>query len=168
MNNDKQVEKKRGLRLVERYDNDDYSRFAAPDYEEHPFEIGLEEENVPKTNRHVWDSGVRGGSKKDTRSEFYGKGPKGYKRTDEKIYEDVCEMLMRHRDIDASEIAVSVKEGVVTLSGRVDTSRNRHLAELIIEDLSGVREISNELSLMTHDDPKQGPEGVKRKDLGIT
>src|SRR5690606_13177004 len=37
-------ERKRSLRLVEKYDNDDYSRYAGPDYTDQPFEIGEEEE----------------------------------------------------------------------------------------------------------------------------
>ena len=52
MNKDQRTEKKRNLRLVDKYDNDDYSRFAGPDFEERPFEIGEEDFNQsPHTDK---------------------------------------------------------------------------------------------------------------------
>src|SRR5690606_19088569 len=46
---------------------------------------------------------------------FFGKGPKGYRRSSERIKEDVSEALYRHPEIDASEIEVSVQGGEVVL-----------------------------------------------------
>jgi hypothetical protein len=86
---------------------------------------------------------------------FSGIGPKGYKRPDERIYEDVCEALVRHPDIDASEISVKVDNGIVTLSGSVETRRVKRLAEEAIEDLFGIRDIMNKIRVMNRDHDKK-------------
>ncbi len=51
---------------------------------------------------------------------FRGRGPKGYVRSDERIREEVCELLA-DADVDASEITVTVEDGEVTLLGTVDS-----------------------------------------------
>lgn len=77
----------------------------------------------------------------------YGKGPKGYKRSDDRIKEDVHEALTWNNEVDASEIEVEVKEGEVTLSGSVVDRRTKRLAEELIEDISGVHDVSNQLKI---------------------
>ncbi|MDX1992707.1 MAG: BON domain-containing protein [bacterium] len=77
--------------------------------------------------------------------QFAGRGPKGYRRSDDRIMEDVCEILTMHDDIDASEIEVQVQQGVVTLSGTVDSRRTKRMAEDVIESISGVVDIHNQL-----------------------
>ncbi len=79
---------------------------------------------------------------------FAGRGPKGYKRTDERIREDVCERLSRDDDVDASEIEVRVKDGEVTLDGSVMTRSMKHHAENLAEDVSGVRDVTNNLKVV--------------------
>jgi len=79
------------------------------------------------------------------RRNFAGRGPKGYRRPDARIEEDVCEALTRHPDIDASDIEVRVQNGEVTLSGTVDERRDKRLAEDITEWVSGVADVHNEL-----------------------
>lgn len=81
------------------------------------------------------------------RQNFIGRGPKGYKRSDERIEEDVNEELMHHPGIDASEIEVKVENGEVTLSGTVDDRHTKRLAEDIAETCSGVIEVHNHLRL---------------------
>lgn len=76
-----------------------------------------------------------------------GKGPKNYRRSDDRIREDACEALERHPQIDASEIEVEVKDGVVTLRGHVEERRLKRLAEDSIESVSGVRDVRNELQV---------------------
>jgi hypothetical protein len=74
-----------------------------------------------------------------------GRGPKGYKRSDERIHEDVCERLTEDRFIDASNIEVSVKDGEVTLSGTVASRGLKHRAEDLADLASGVRHVQNNL-----------------------
>jgi osmotically-inducible protein OsmY len=80
-----------------------------------------------------------------SRGRFVGRGPKGYRRTDERIQEEINEQLTRHPEIDASEIEVSVKNGEVTLSGTVDDRHAKRLAEDIAEECSGVSEVRNNI-----------------------
>src|SRR5256885_12501149 len=45
-----------------------------------------------------------------------GRGPKGYRRSDERIREEVMERLTFSPDIDASDVEVEVQDGVVSRS----------------------------------------------------
>jgi osmotically-inducible protein OsmY len=74
-----------------------------------------------------------------------GKGPKGYKRRDDRIHDEICEHLTHHPLIDASTMDVHVKDGEVTLTGEVTDRRMKHLAEDAVDQVSGVREIHNQL-----------------------
>ncbi|WP_408095943.1 BON domain-containing protein [Peredibacter sp. HCB2-198] len=166
MDKEKQ-DKKRNLRLVEKFDSDDYSRFSAPDYLESHLE-----DNVHYLNsdaERLENSGLSGETEETgSHPNFSGIGPKGYKRSDEKIYEDVCEALMRHRAIDASNIIVKVSSGTVNLSGKIENRGIKKLAESIIENIPGVKDVTNELAVIRGDLRMGGPEGVTKKDLGIT
>ncbi len=82
-----------------------------------------------------------------SRQNFYGKGPKGYKRSDERIKEEIHETLTWNYEIDASDIEVEVKEGEVTLTGTIADRHMKRLAEELIEDISGVRDVTNQLKL---------------------
>ena len=77
----------------------------------------------------------------------FGKGPKNWKRSDELIREDVCEALYESYDVDATDIEVKVEEGLVTLSGSVNSRFAKKEAELCIEYLRGVVDIKNELKI---------------------
>lgn len=81
----------------------------------------------------------------ERRGKYSGKGPKGYRRSDERITEDVNQALMDHPDIDASEIEVSAKNGEVTLRGSVADRWAKRQAEECIEHVAGVQDIRNEL-----------------------
>ena len=81
------------------------------------------------------------------RSGFFGKGPKGYKRSDEKIKEEVSEALYRDQRIDATEIEVSVNDGLVCLRGTVDTRAAKRAAEECVDRIAGVEDVQNELRL---------------------
>lgn len=75
-----------------------------------------------------------------------GRGPRGYKRSDDSIYEDVCDMLSRSPDVDASDIEVSIKEGIVYLNGTVSDRETKKMAELELENVSGVVDVQNLLN----------------------
>ncbi len=88
----------------------------------------------------------------NAREGFFGKGPKGYRRSDERIKEEVCEALYRDKHVDASEIEVDVKEGLVTLSGTVDSRQMKRGAEECIEHLAGVTDVHNRIRIMERGD----------------
>jgi hypothetical protein len=85
----------------------------------------------------------------DPRSEghgpHFGKGPKGYRRSDERIREEVFELLREADELDASDISIEVEDGVATLSGAVENRRSKRLAEELLDDVLGLWDVRNEL-----------------------
>jgi hypothetical protein len=79
------------------------------------------------------------------RPSYAGRGSKNYRRSDARIEEEVHEALMRHHEIDATDIDVHVQNGEVTLTGEVEDRRAKRLAEEIVEHCPGVRDVHNEL-----------------------
>jgi hypothetical protein len=77
--------------------------------------------------------------------QFRGRGPKGYRRSDERIREEVCECLTADDRIDASDIDVAVRDSEVTLSGSVSSREEKRRAEDLIERISGVKDVNNSL-----------------------
>jgi hypothetical protein len=71
------------------------------------------------------------------------RGPRGYRRSDARIHEDICEALTRDPDVDAGDIEVVVQNGDVTLGGTVEERRWKRQAEAIAEGVRGVNDIFN-------------------------
>ncbi|MDY0068079.1 MAG: BON domain-containing protein [Steroidobacteraceae bacterium] len=92
--------------------------------------------------------------RQSAREDHRGKGPRGYRRSDERIREDVCDCLTEDPLIDASDMEVTVKDGEVTLSGRVGAREEKRRAEDLIERIGGVRDVNNMLRVSppTHSD----------------
>lgn len=101
--------------------------------------------------------GMSAGLQRGT-SGMAGKGPKGYVRSDERIREDVCDCLTDDPDLDATSIEVKVKNGEVTLSGTVDSREAKRHAEDLIDRVSGVKDVQNNLRVQ-QDDPGKGRHG---------
>ncbi|WP_176736399.1 BON domain-containing protein [Oligoflexus tunisiensis] len=76
-----------------------------------------------------------------------GLGPKGYRRSDDSIKEDVCERLTQDPVIDASDVEVHVQDGEVTLTGTVAGRIEKSRAEDIILDIRGVKNVENRLKV---------------------
>jgi hypothetical protein len=98
---------------------------------------------------------------------FAGRGPRGYQRSDERIREDVCELLTHHGEIDASSMEVEVSRATVTLRGTAESGRIRRLVEELVEDVPGVRDVQNELRVnqrtvyaASHFDPPEASAGA--------
>lgn len=89
-------------------------------------------------------SGSFGGRTGET---FFGKGPRNYQRTDERIREEICERLTFDPNIDATEIDLTVEKGDVTLTGLVHSKREKRQAEEIAEDVFGVDNVKNDLRI---------------------
>jgi osmotically-inducible protein OsmY len=77
--------------------------------------------------------------------EHRGKGPRGYKRSDPRIEEDVNDRLSDDPMLDASNISVTVKDGEVTLDGFVTSRLDKRRAEDLTDDVSGVKHVQNNL-----------------------
>ena len=76
---------------------------------------------------------------------YVGRGPRGYQRSDERIREDVCERMCDCGELDASDIEVHVMNAEVTLAGTVYDRQDKRLAEDLADQVSGVREVHNQL-----------------------
>lgn len=81
------------------------------------------------------------------RGEHRGRGPKGYRRSDERIREDVSDRLTDDAWLDASNVEVTVNDGEVTLSGTVDSRDAKRRAEDLAERVSGVGDVQNQLKV---------------------
>lgn len=83
------------------------------------------------------------------RGEHYGKGSKGWMRSDGNIRDEIYEALYAHPEIDTSLVEVSVEKGIVYLKGKVRSRGHKKLAESCAESVSGVTDVHNDLTLFT-------------------
>jgi hypothetical protein len=83
---------------------------------------------------------------------YAGRGPKGYRRSDDRIREDICDRLTDDPHVDASEMEVAVQNGEVMLSGAVRSREDKRRAEDLAENIPGVREVHNNLRVGRWDD----------------
>lgn len=96
-----------------------------------------------------------------------GRGPKGYKRSDDRIREDLSDRLSDDASLDASNIEVSVSKGEVTLSGTVDSREAKRRAEDCAEACSGVDHVQNNLRVKSsNDDSGDGSKSRNANDAG--
>lgn len=76
-----------------------------------------------------------------------GRGPGDYTRSDERIREDANDRLTDDHHVDARRISVRVEQGEVTLSGTVPDRTAKRRAEDLVERISGVRHVQNNLRI---------------------
>jgi osmotically-inducible protein OsmY len=93
------------------------------------------------------DNGAQPFYKPFSRGHYAGKGPRGFARSDERLQELVCDVLMDAPDIDPSEVEVSVKGGVVTLGGSVVSRRMKRITADTVESIPGVMDVHNNLEV---------------------
>ena len=78
-----------------------------------------------------------------------GKGPKFYRRSDERILEEANEALTQDAFVDASEILVKVEKSILTLSGTVTDRRAKKAAERSVESIFGISDIKNLIEIIS-------------------
>lgn len=95
--------------------------------------------------------------------------PKGYKRSDERLREDLCEQLS-HSGLDVSEVSVEVSGGKVTLEGNVENRRTKHAIEDMAADCMGVQEVDNRVRVEHHsgDNHQSGMGGSGTQQTGAS
>ena len=98
----------------------------------------------------------------DGTGSFRGRGPKNYRRSDERIAELVNDALQDDDALDAGGIEVSVEDGDVTLRGTVARRRLKHRAENVAVRASGVHDVDNRLRVERETDGGE-PSGVPRR-----
>lgn len=77
----------------------------------------------------------------------YGKGPKNYRRSDASILDEANEALYESYEVDATNIEVQVKDGIITLTGTAVDRHSKKEAEACVENIDGVVDVRNELKL---------------------
>lgn len=89
---------------------------------------------------------------------FRGRGPKGYRRSDERVRDEVCEALTEDSFVDATDVTVEVKDGEVTLTGAVPSREQKRRASACAEHVGGVRDVFNQLRVSHGDETRVGPQ----------
>jgi osmotically-inducible protein OsmY len=97
--------------------------------------------------RREWDERLD-----DLKAGHRGRGPKGYKRSDGRIEEDVNDRLTDDPYLDASDIHVQVMDSEVTLSGTIIRREDKRRAEDLAEQVSGVTHVQNNLRVKPTED----------------
>jgi osmotically-inducible protein OsmY len=80
--------------------------------------------------------------------------------SDRQLHQNILDALKWEPSIRDEEIGIAVKDGVVTLSGFVDSYAEKYTAERIVEKMSGVKAIAEELKVKL-------PDGAARSDTEI-
>jgi hyperosmotically inducible periplasmic protein len=65
--------------------------------------------------------------------------------TDDRIYDQVHMKLATDADVKGGELVVTVKNGAVTLTGKVDSDRGKKRAESLAKKVKGVKSVDNQL-----------------------
>jgi hypothetical protein len=125
-----------------REQRDDFLRYEAQS-------PGAEVEHREPNGRQPWQR-ERGGywrQYEGQRAPYAGRGPKDYKRSDDRVREEICDCMTDDPLLDASEIVVQVSGGEVTLSGSVSSREQKRRAEDVAERVSGVTDVTNQLRI---------------------
>ena len=83
--------------------------------------------------------------------------------TDDEIYDVVMQQLNEYPNVDPGWMEVSVKDGFVTVGGRVGTDSEKQVVEKIIVETLGISDFSNELvvdELVRSDVPEAADEAA--------
>jgi osmotically-inducible protein OsmY len=83
----------------------------------------------------------------EQKQKYRGVGPKGYRRSDERIREEINDHLTDNDYLDATFIEVTVTGGEVMLDGIVRDRFSKRLAEDISDRVLGVQNVENRLKV---------------------
>jgi hypothetical protein len=95
----------------------------------------------------------------------YAMGPKGYRRSDERLCEDISERLMQSYDIDSSDVTVQVLGGKVVLEGTVPGRHMKHAIEDLADSAPGVQDVENRIRVVG---PRRGSGGSRGSPAGAS
>ena len=136
----------------ESYGEHDFDRDRMMDWNDSRWNRGASfgfgaEEDIERAGNYAYGSPY--GQRDMGSSENYrGRGPKDYRRSDERIREEVCDMFTDDWRLDASDLTVKVDACEVTLTGTVATREQKRRAEEIAERVRGVNDVHNQIRVM--------------------
>ena len=73
----------------------------------------------------------------------HGRHPRGYRRPDRVILQEIRQRLCDRPDIEAAEVHVSVAGGLVRLTGVVPDEQQKRRIEDCVRNVTGVRRVGN-------------------------
>ncbi len=121
---------------------------SIPDYDSSMYGVG---QSDGYRGTSSWRQDEQRGERDETMLQkvgrFFGIGPKGYKRSDSRIQEDVNDALMDDAYVDATHIEVNVKDGEVTLEGYVEDRNTKRRAEDVVCNVRGIKDCHNHLKI---------------------
>lgn len=124
---------------------------------EHPVRGGFEDDDWqvtrPARGRGTWagDWENEEAARHAAHEDYRGRGPRDYRRSDERIRDDACERLTEDWSVDATNIQVRVHDGEVVLSGTVGSREQKRRAGECVESVAGVHDILNQLRVSRDD-----------------
>jgi osmotically-inducible protein OsmY len=83
-------------------------------------------------------------------------------KNDAELQQDVMTALKWEPSIDAAEIGVAVKDGVVSLSGEVDSYAEKWTAESVASRIFGVKAVAEEIEVRLPESSKRSDEDIAR------
>ena len=122
----------------------------------------------PWTGTNYSETGNRPYERDWNTPDYRGLGPRGYQRSDARVFEDICDRLTVDPRIDASDIEVDVKGAEVTLRGSVRSREEKRYAEDVVEHVMGVRDVSNHLKVSRSDQVIGTARSGASSPLGLT
>ncbi|HEX8819185.1 MAG TPA: BON domain-containing protein [Archangium sp.] len=97
------------------------------------------------------------------RAQGPGRPPRGYQRSDDRIREEVCELLM-DGPVDVGDVEVTVNNGEVTLNGRVEERWEKRAIEDIAANVRGVHDVHNRVRVRPPEDRPVAQEAARLRD----
>ncbi|MFL5358465.1 BON domain-containing protein [Archangium sp.] len=92
-----------------------------------------------------------------------GRPPRGYQRSDDRIREEVCELLM-DGPVDVGNVEVTVSNGEVTLSGAVEKRWEKRTIEDIAAQVRGVHDVHNRVRVRPMEDRPAARESTQPRE----
>lgn len=81
------------------------------------------------------------------RGDHHGRGFAGYDSSDERIDREIDDHLTQHSYIDTTAVAITVKDGEVTLEGSVPDTDQKTYVEEVVAKIEGVTGVNNHLKV---------------------
>jgi hyperosmotically inducible periplasmic protein len=127
---------------------------------------GIVSEESHKTLARETVSGLPGVKTVDNRLEVKGQRPP--ENSDAWLITKVKTTLLFHRSVSASATEVNVKDGIVTLRGDAVSQAQKELTTQYAKDVDGVKDVKNEMVVVSKPSKKTPTVGDKIDDASIT
>ena len=69
-------------------------------------------------------------------------------QSSENMVDKIYNMLAKKKDIDSSDVVVTVNNGILVLSGSVKNYQNKFAIETVVDNLSEIKKIQNDIQVI--------------------